>query len=298
MSHPDQTSNIIHVLESWLQPRLDPQAQAWLNDRVNVVAAGDRKALYLSFGLAARKIGKTDLALQELELADAEKARPGWNPKHWTTDQAARALLVLSFPASDAEVYAAVVDQLFAAAEVNELVALYQGLPLFPHQPAFQLRCAEGLRTNMKPVFLAIAHHNPFPSEQLNEDQWNQLVLKSVFIGVPLDPIVGLDERANAKLARILVDFAEERWAAGRPVTPELWRCVGPFADEAVALSALERVLTTGSDLERQAATLALSANSMAKQRIECGSIQAAKASPTWKQIADARTMNGICDAE
>jgi hypothetical protein len=244
-------------LRSWLGPRLDPQAQTWLAERARAVADGDKKALFLSFGMAARKVGKSDLEPTSEELAAAESTRPGWDPRHWTVDQAARMLLVLSYPASDAAGYVAVLDQLFAAGEVHELIALYQGLPLYPHQTAFQLRCAEGLRTNIKSVFCAIAHRNPYPSEQLSEDPWNQLVLKSLFIGVPLDPIVGLDRRANAKLAKILVDFARERWAAQRPVSPELWRCVGPFADDA-ALSALEQVLTTGAELERQAAALAL----------------------------------------
>ncbi len=178
--------------------------------------------------------------------------------------------LVLSYPATEAAPFVAVMDQLFAAGEVHELVALYQGLPLYPHPASFQLRCAEGQRTNMQPVFCAIAHRNPFPSEQLNEDQWNQLVLKSVFIGIPLDPIVGLDQRANARLANILVEFAQERWAASRPVTPELWRCVGPFADEA-GLKALEKVLSTGTDLERQAAVLALRScpDAQARQLLE-----------------------------
>lgn len=254
---PASSHSLIDILHSWLSPRIDPAALNWLTEKRRSVSDGDKKTLFLSFGMVPRKVGKDDLNLTPEELGQASAARPGWNPTGWTVDQAARLALVLSFPALEATPYVAVLDQLFAAAEVNELVALYQGLPLYPHQPAFQLRCAEGQRTNIKSVFLAIAHRNPFPAEQLNEDQWNQLVLKSVFIDVLLDSIVGLDRRANAKLAKILVEFAQERWAAKRPVSPELWRCVGPFADDA-GLAALEKVLSTGTDLERQAAALAL----------------------------------------
>lgn len=259
MSPAEQVLPLIDVLQGWLGPRLDPAAQTWLTERCRATATGDKKALFLAFGVTPRKIGKDDLRLSADELAAADHARPGWTPEGWTVDQAARMLLVLSFPAPEPSPYVAMMDQLFGAGEVNELVALYQGLPLYPHQPAFQLRCAEGLRTNMQPVFCAIAHRNPFPSEQFNDDQWNQLVLKSLFIGVPLDPIIGLDRRANTKLAAILVDFAQERWAAKRPVSPELWRCVGPFADEA-GVAALEHVLATGSEIEQQAAALALEA--------------------------------------
>lgn len=275
------------TLHSWLASRLDPQAQSWLQDRCRAVEGGDKKSIYLGFGMVPRKVGKADLTLTDAEFAAAAAARPGWNPTGWTVDQTARMLLILSYPALDAAAFVGVMDQLFAAGEIHELVALYQGLPLYPHPAAFQLRCAEGQRTNIQSVFLAIAHRNPFPSEQLNEDQWNQLILKSLFIGIPLDPIIGLDRRVNAKLASILVEFAQERWAAKRPVSPELWRCVGPVADDA-GLAALERVLATGSDLERQSAVLALRSCPHEKAR-HLLSNSAVDTTPytTWGQIGE-----------
>jgi hypothetical protein len=250
-------ATVAAVLRKWLSSRLDAAALAWLDDRLAAVAAGDRKALYLAFGLTVRKTGKADLNLNDVELAEAAAVRPGWNPHGWTVDQAARVLFVLRYPAVDERAFVETLDQLFAAGEVHELVALYQGLPLYPHQAALALRCAEGQRSNIRTVFTALAHRNPFPSEQLTDDPWNQLILKCQFVGVPLDPVVGIDQRCNPKLAKMLSDFAHERWAAKRPVSPELWRCVAPFADDAM-LADLRRVLTTGTDVERAAATLAL----------------------------------------
>ena len=55
----------------------------------------------------------------------------------------------------------------------------------------------------------------------------------------------------------MLVDYAHERWAAGRTVSPELWRCVGPFASK-TDVADLIKVLREGSDLEQKAAALAL----------------------------------------
>jgi HEAT repeat protein len=86
---------------------------------------------------------------------------------------------------------------------------------------------------------------------------WNQMVVKALFIGSTLAPIQKLDERRNADLARMLVDYAHERWAAGRTVSPELWRCVGPFAGEAY-IEELLRVFESPSGIERKAAALAL----------------------------------------
>ena len=276
---------IVPVLDQWLSPRLTAEQAAWLRDRCQAVSEGDKKSLFLAFGLASRKLTKADLALSIDEQAAAENARPGWNAETWTVDQAARTRLLLSFPATDGVAFVGVLDQLFAAGEMHELIALYQSLPLLPHQPAHALRCAEGIRTNIKAVFLAIAHHNPFPSEQLSDDQWNQLVLKCLFVGVPLDPVVGLDARANAPLAKMLTDFAHERWAAKRPVSPELWRCVGPFADDAMVAD-LEKVLTTGTEVERQAAALSLVQCSHARAKSLLSSCGIDLSSTNWTRIA------------
>jgi hypothetical protein len=151
-------------------------------------------------------------------------------------------------------------EQLCITGDVSELAAFYRGLPLYPDPPRYLARATEGLRTNMKNVFEAIAHRNPYPSEQFPEAAWNQMVLKALFVGSALWPIVGLDARANPALARMLGDYAHERWAAGRPVSPELWRCVGPHAVGA-ALQDLEKVLKQGTEPERKAAALALRAS-------------------------------------
>jgi hypothetical protein len=42
--------------------------------------------------------------------------------------------------------------------------------------------------------------------------------VKCVFVGAPIDTIVGLHERRNPELIRMLEDFAAERHAAGRPL--------------------------------------------------------------------------------
>jgi hypothetical protein len=215
--------------------------------------------LYRFISLVSRKMGKDDLALSAEELRNADSARNGWNPADWSLDQAARIYLLLSSSA-DGAVFSRRLDQLCATADVGELVAFYRGLPLYPDPPRHVLRAAEGVRTNMKSIFEAVAHRNPYPSEQLPEAAWNQMVLKALFVGSSLQPIVGLDQRANPTLARMLCDYAHERWAAARPVSPELWRCVGPYATGDM-LADLGHVMEKGSDPERIAAALALASS-------------------------------------
>ncbi|MBK9359911.1 MAG: EboA domain-containing protein [Rubrivivax sp.] len=248
------------LLQRWLEDRLDAAGTQWLREAVAGVAAdaGDR-ALFRSVSLVSRRLGKAALAPGAAALAEADQARPGWDPSTWTLDQAARVLLLLA-GGRDADGFVHRLDQLCATADLDELVAFHRGLPLYPFAERHRQRAAEGLRSNMRPVFEAVAHRNPYPGEQLSEPAWNQMVLKALFVGSVLHPVVGLDRRANAALARMLADHAHERWAARRPVSPELWRCIGPFAGGAL-LDDLARVLATGSPPERAAALLALRAS-------------------------------------
>ena len=245
------------LLDRWLERRLDGLGTLWLRDAVATLAGGGSdRDLFRSASLVARKPGKMPLDLDAAERADAGRARAGWDPSTWTVDQAARIRLLLA-TGGQADLFVRRLDQLCATADVDELVAFYRGLPLYPEPPCHRQRAAEGLRSNMKVVFEAVAHRNPYPSEQLAEAAWNQMVLKALFVGSPLDPIVGLDRRANPRLARMLADYARERWAARRPVSPELWRCVGPFASGQL-VDDIARAIDSGTAAERDAALRAL----------------------------------------
>lgn len=84
------------------------------------------------------------------------------------------------------------------------------------------------------------------------------MILKALFVDSTLHPIQGIDKRANADLAELLCNYAHERWAAHRSVTPELWRCVGPFAAPDM-LNDLKRASQSSNANEHAGAMLALS---------------------------------------
>lgn len=248
------------LLREWLLRQLEPGRGAWLDAQLaSLQEDPSADALGIALGLAPRKLGKSALALGDADLAAAEMALPGWDPRGWSVTDAARILLLCSLPRAG-KPFAERFRALCQSADAEELATLYRGLPLYPEPAALEPQVGEGLRSNMRGVFEAIVHRNPYPRTHFDQHRWNHMVLKALFIGSPLAPIQGLDERANAELARIMCDFAHERWAAGRPVPVEIWRCVGPFAEGAV-LDDLARVLASGEALERRAAALALSAS-------------------------------------
>lgn len=250
----------VQLLRKWLMRRLDAEPSAWFNAQSAAVAQDSSEAaLDIALGMVPRRLGKGSLGLTESDLQDADAALQGWSPAAWSVSDAARILLLCELP-SGKKSFAERFRALCQTADAVELVTLYRGLPLYPAPEALQAQVGEGLRSNMRVVFEAIAHNSPFPSVHFDLHRWNHMVLKALFIDSPLAPIQGLDGRANAELARIMCDFAHERWAAGRVVPFEIWRCVGPFAEGAM-VDDLARVLASGNTTERRAAALALAAS-------------------------------------
>jgi hypothetical protein len=282
---------LITVLRTWVARRLSADARQWFDEQIaKLRSAPSEKDIYLALGYATRRLGKQDLDLSRTDLAAAQEARPGWDPSDWSVDQAARVVFVLASFDGDNAKFQARIEQLFRTADIGELITFYRALPLYPGPELHVARAREGARSGMQPIFEAVAHRNPYPREQFDENAWNHMVLKALFIGSKLDPIQGLDERANPRLMRMLCDYAHERWAAARPVSPELWRCVGRYADEA-ALADLGRVLETGGLAERQAAALALTASNSARAKSLLAGVPelahaAAAGKPGWTALS------------
>lgn len=276
------------LLLDWLRSDTAPDAMPWLEGQLQSLGEGPgSQKLYIAMGLAARHFDKAKLGLDVNDLAAAGDARPGWDPRGWSLADAARILLLIELSRRE-NAFAAVFGDLCRTADVSEAIAFYRGLPLYARPDELEAQAAEGARSNMQSVFEAVAHRNPYPREEFDEPRWNHMILKALFIGSALAPIQGLDERANPRLAAMLLDYAHERWAAGRAVSPELWRCVGPFAD-AGAIADMTR-LFEGTEQERQAAVLALSANPHAEaERLLAAhpdlARQAASGELTWERL-------------
>lgn len=253
------SSSVSNLLLRWLLQHVDKEGFSWLNEKRKQIAGGaPERVFFTAFSAVPRYTGKKDLELTSEDLQAAEVIQTGWFPGHWRVDQVARTLLVLALPQENAEKYLRMLEQIFTIADVGELVALYQSLPLLPYPERHFARAAEGVRSNMTTVFNAVALRNPYPADYFDNIAWNQMVLKAVFVGSSLYLIQGIDRRANPELARMLTDYAHERWVALRTVTPELWRPVGRFADAEI-LTDLEKVLSDPDLAQQEAAALACS---------------------------------------
>lgn len=230
---------VAELLRNWVLAQAGDEADWVVQSLDRIASAPQERDLYIFMGLAPRRLGKADLALRTDDLAAADAAYPGWSPHGWSIDGAARVLALLKAPCN--RPFADRFKDLRRTADVAEMIALYRGLPLYPDPESLHFEVGEGLRSNIKAVFEGIAHHNPFPRDHFDDHRWNHMILKALFVESRLTPIVGLEERSNPELARILVDYAEERIAASRSVPEDLWIPLRPFDDTPSVAEILQR---------------------------------------------------------
>lgn len=253
----------IDFLQDLLQNQADEPSLDWLAQQAQKIESlGSSTSFFLAFSQASRHFKKTPLNLSPEQKNQASTLISGFDPSHWDLLQTARTLLILHFPQEKTSWFKAI-NQLFETADMHEHQALFAALPLLPFQEDLIPRAIDGLRTNISSVFDAIALNNPFPAQYFPEPNWNQMVLKAVFMQRPLFRIHRLEERRNLSLARIASDFAHERWAAGRPVMAEIWRLVVPFFDQNF-LQDIQKVIASDDLLQIQAAVLACSESDFA----------------------------------
>lgn len=277
---------IQQLFNSILQQNVTPEVWLWLQEKSGVL-----NTLNLTFTRIPGKTGKSIVQLTGKDAASLQSISKEIDIRNWTIDRLARIWLLMNLDASEQEKYVSAIENLFTGSAMQELVALYTALPFLAYPEHWRTRCSEGIRSNIGDVLEAIMCNNPYPSACLTEPAWNQLVLKAFFTDKPVHQITGLDERRNQELANMLRDFAHERWAAKRTVNPQLWRCVGKFIDAAV-FPDIEKVFSSGSSLDKEAAALAcndsmyapakkiLDENVMLKQSIEEGKL-------SWNMLAE-----------
>ena len=277
----------IHESKSWLlnviQRQLPEPARNWVHTHIQSLEQKFiRSKFHLAFGSTPRRVGKAIFQVTDEELLAAQALRPGLRPDTWTVDQATRILFLLLLPHNTAEAHYEAVFDVFDTADMGEQAALFASFPLLPFPSQYKALAAEGIRTNMTVVLEAIALHNPYPAEFLEENAWNQLFLKCTFTDRPLYKIHGINLRENQELARIISDYAHERWAAGREVTPEIWCPVGPYFSES-HLSDCQRLLEHTLPIQQEAAALLC---------VEAGTSQSVKLVSSYPELK-ARVIKG-----
>lgn len=222
-----------------LSSRIPPAAEAWLQ-RVGEVTGlrpgtephtsvdetstwFDRDRFLSAFTAAARALGKASLGLGADERDALEAAGFGGAIDGWRLDELGRAAMIAlasrNLPASGLD---PLLGACYQQGDSRERQAILRALPFVTGAERFAPLAVDACRTNELPVFEAIACENPYPAAYFPDLNFNQMVLKAMFMGVALARIVGLERRRSSELARMAEDFASERRAAGRSVPADI----------------------------------------------------------------------------
>jgi hypothetical protein len=197
---------------------------AWLAQTIAETGdAFDDEPFLFIFSSAGRQLGKEPIALTAAESSSLVSNGVDWSIAAWGTDELGRVLALgdaVSRLGRDRGT--SLVEACFARGDNRERQAVLRALPFLDEPGRFVPLAVDACRTSVQTVFDAIACENPFPAREFPDLNFNQMVLKSLFNGVALARIVGLDRRKTLELSRMASDYAAERRAAGRAVPADI----------------------------------------------------------------------------
>ncbi len=283
----NMSSNLIEQeLQLLLKNNLDSEAYAWLQSKIEkILSSNSTKDLYLTYSLLAGKVNtKSTLAIEASpEIGDYLMVQEA------NLLEIARIYLLVKVLNGNAEFFEPKVANLIQVADTSELVTFLKFMVLLPNAEKYKNVAVEALRTNIATVFEAVSMGNPYPAKYFNDQQWNQMYLKAAFMQLDLSKILDVDTRANKDLARIISDYAHERWAASRDIDPLFWRPVTNYVDENI-LGDVKRLLDSEKDSENKAGALCcyFSSNGGAKSLLANYpqlNDQVAKGAITWNNV-------------
>ena len=246
-------NSIRRELKYLLEHNLDVATNLWIQERLDkIIESASAKELYLAYSLLANKVDA-----QKAMVFDTEDKvlKDYLDIQNANALQIARIYMLVSVLEENSTYFQSKVAKLIQIADTSELETFLKFLVLLPDAGAYIEVAVEALRTNIETIFHAISLKNPYPSRYFNDQQWNQMYLKAAFMQLDLADILDVDQRANKDLARIISDYAHERWAASRDIDPLFWKPVSNFL-EGNLLEDMAHLLESDNSIENKAGAL------------------------------------------
>jgi len=266
------------IKEYCLNELKDEKTKNWFDQKLNSIKTD--QDFFITFALINKKIPRGQLQLNPGQIQNILLKNPEFNIDNWTLDQLCRFSLLMYYPLLSVQS----ITTLISVADTREQVTIYKSIPYLANASHFASIVVNGIRTNIVDVFDAIALNNPYPASNFSQDEWNQMILKAIFMERPIYQIKDVDQRKNKKLAHILFDYARERWAASRRVTPELWRMMRGCLTEELFLE-MRKQMVEGDEPSQQAMLKVIQESNLdvAQQWLNTQSIKTGNIS--WDQI-------------
>ena len=233
-----------HTFKPVLQSHCDDKAMQWLLSAIATIenSVGEREPLQIALAMARRKVGDTRLVF----------SLPGFDGEplpceHWVASDLARICLLAVALRTPNTCTAELLTSCFQSGDERERSALLMGLAWLDPAGLWLAEAEQCCRVNSVTQFAAIAMQNPYPAQFFAQHSFNQLVLKSLFLGLDINHVHGLQQRNNAQLSSMCCAYIDEQVAAGRQYPLSIWLAVDGASCEA------DRLQQAANDLSPEA---------------------------------------------
>lgn len=195
----------------------------WLNQALESIesAADPRPEHQIASAMARRKLGDGPF---EVVLQPAAQGAAAID--HWLCSDAGRILLALALSRATGQAPPSLLSEIYARGDERERAALLKGLSLLDGEGQWSAEAEDCCRTNSLVVLTAIGMKNPYPGSHFSSRGFNQLVLKSLFMGLNIAHIQGLRGRRSSELSEMCAGYISERVAAGRDYPASIWLAI------------------------------------------------------------------------
>lgn len=242
------------ALNDGLTAQLDETARSWLQSARDEVQK-DPARLPVLFPQLPRRLGRKAFTSGIVQMDGSRIDLGAWR----SCDAGALMLLLEARPTAE------VLLDLYHHGDMEEKAMLMRSAAVLPLGTWTTDLLGEAQRTNTVNLFEAMVCDSDLlcralASEELpdfGQEDFNRVLLKQAFMGLPLARVLGAEAAANAELSRMLQDLATEREAAGRGVWPDTNTMIAR-APTAGSIGRLAGALEHGDDQHRLAAARGL----------------------------------------
>lgn len=211
------------TLHSALLQQCPESSAQWLDQVLkSIESTSDPSAEHqIASAMARRKLGDGPF---NVTLVSAEGVSS--EISHWLCSDAARILLALALVSVTEQALPSLLSELYANSDERERAALLMGMSLLDQNGQWSTEAEDCCRTNSLILLAAIGMNNPYPARHFASRAFNQLALKSLFLGLNIANIQGLRGRRNSELSMMCAGFIDERVAAGRDYPISIWLAI------------------------------------------------------------------------
>ncbi|MBU2869435.1 EboA domain-containing protein [Colwellia sp. E2M01] len=219
-------------LERELYAQLSQEELQWLSSTVQTLRnSTDINNDILDASVFVKRKIQTELKIQFTELKHCDSVEvfriffllTALNASQTTTDTASN-----STPNVTPNIVnlASFLKKYYQGGDSAEKSALLKGLLLLDEKGEAVNVAINATRCNSVDEYTALALNNAYPGTFFPELNFNQLVLKTLFMGLAIDELLLLSERCNSSLSNMCFSYAVEQALAERIPPASLWLAI------------------------------------------------------------------------